>query len=149
MADPISETLLENVQATLAAMAAAGGYQRTYTVEREKKDGNTPTDGKLVIYVGDPAPQEGAPLMHDEFMLPVAIVCYGPIADTATDATSRKLAQYAADVIKALGVDPYRNAKALYTHQRGIDMAANAAPPAAVVKIEIQFRTLVNDPYNQ
>jgi hypothetical protein len=149
MAYPISEQILANIETTLEAMTVVGGYQRAYTVEREAKQSNTPADGKLIIYVGDQEEQPNPPLMHDEWLMPVAIACYGPISDSSSDATSRRIGQYASDVCKALAADLHRGNLAVNTHIRGVDMSPQSAPPTALVKIEVQYRTLYNDPFSQ
>jgi hypothetical protein len=148
----IAELIYQNVVDVLSRISTHAGYLNDLIVEEQRQGGTGPLrDGLVVVACGDPVPQPDAPLMHDEFLLPVGL-CAHVIEPEASDprVLRGRLGSVAADIRRALTEDLHRGGYAVNTEFPDKDEFNLAgAPPTVIVWPHVRFRTLYNDPYRQ
>ncbi len=150
MVESIEERILQNIQEALEGVTQESGCYFTLTVEQEDRLGNSPADGKVVIIAGDPIPQDDAPVMHDEYLLPVGLQAFSIDSEDSDLPVRTRLARLASDIRKAITQDVHRGGIAVNTEfPEKDDFQQAAAPHYVLVKPHIRYRTLYQNPYKQ
>lgn len=144
---PIAELIVQNIVDVIGGITQSAGYETNIVaVEREKVGANVPKNGVAVVVIGIPARRAESPLMHDDFQMPIAVAVWVTQTDSAGP-VAQTLYTVAADIRKALGVDLHRDGLAIHTSFQDDEFHGDGAIYRAVVKAEIWFRTLRNNPY--
>lgn len=155
--DPIIEQIVDYVVKSLASISVTNDYRNDVTkVERPNPAlGNTLMDRRLVVFQGNPSRPDDEPLGHDEWLMPLSIVCQVVESENSTTPIDKRLNTLRADVEKRLVADnTARTCGGLAIDTTIAEPEYAPISPAAhegevCVNAIIHFRTAEDDPYTQ
>lgn len=144
MSEPISEIIIRKV---IDKMTDTFGW---LNVRRDDQIPQAGLDGDCVIIPEDPEPMEEFPCGFDQFQMRVGIACYatGSVIDESGEHDA-SLSSVAADIRKAFRADLHLDGIADNIKFEKDQIDHKASPPFALITLNIQFKTLFNDPYSQ
>jgi len=152
MSIPIVEQIAASIAVDIAAITTANEYNQDLTAVRPKKvDFETAWDDLTVLISQDTAVKDGEMTNNcqqwRQTFFATAIVIDSDKAETSIDT---RLNQVAADIQKKLMVDEYRGGLATDTIIMGaVGFDDGAGFTGINVVFDVQYRTLINDPYTQ
>jgi hypothetical protein len=99
---PLASAILQDMQATLAAIRAGATYKNTLIVERLKKEGNAPRDRLALIVRGPFRPADEEALGVSDRIQTVYVIVYAAHSDASAVEIEDRLLTLEADIEKAL-----------------------------------------------
>jgi len=155
-ADPIIERIAQDIQAAVAGITQAAGYNQDLVCKRPARLGLegdvSPADGVAVLVQDDPQPDEA----HSNYGNPDRMAwlvtfevdaCVVP-ADADDTPIDTLLSRVRADIEKAVMADETRGGLAVWTKPLGsMRFAYDAGLPGIAVQFQVLYRTPSTDPY--
>lgn len=150
--DPIDEQIIQNVVSTIGIVTVTNGFANTITsVERPNPGiGNVGKNLAAVVYQGNPEPIEDSIQTGREWMHPINILITVVESEGSSTPIDQRINSIRADVEKALMADITRGGLAIDTLVRAPqlgDILITAHQGEVTVVVDVQYRTLWNDPY--
>jgi len=148
----VRERILENIQTTLAAIAAGATYNNTFasgTVQRFKQRGNQKAVCPCAIITAGPEDKLFGPNEYYTNTLTVGIEVYISQDESDTDDTDTELDTLLDDIIKALMVDITRGGYARETHVKNVTpfiTVENQQYAGLIIEVEVLYLHLISDP---
>lgn len=162
---PVIDLIAHNVKSALGDVTTANGYLRTLAVHADlKQPQDRPVaEGLTQISYDDPAPEDDAPINHEQYTASFHVVTTFKVPTTTTTSLGQGFTegqiplsdvgyQYEADIWKALNVDHTRGSLAVDT----LPGAPTFAPiegaggwGAVSVNFTVRFRTLYGNRFSQ
>jgi len=146
----IEEQITENMTETLATIRLTAGDNFNSSADESEQQGNSSLPANLTLRSDESTPIS-SPLGRDTYRKTYHVDCPVGVSDDSTvDSTDRAASRIAADVIKAVQEDYQRGGLALNTRTKRMQYGLIAEQVyGAVVTFEVDFWTLIADPFNQ
>lgn len=149
MALPIKELITLDLLGALNGVQTDAGFNTDLDAERVDELSNTPGDSKAVLYEGDERPEDEPSLGHDGYFQPYTIRAWATEPEEAGETIESRLGTIGKDIVRAVMLDPHRHNRAHWTNVVGVKTYPQNEPPAVDVQVEVFYRTLFGDPFNQ
>jgi hypothetical protein len=156
MSTPIIETIAANIKTTIDAITTDAGYNQTLIGHRPRRvdfiDQNLDDKDVLIVQTDMESSDEERPITSAQWRQHFDIVAYIVDPDTSTETIDTRINQVAADIMKALMVDPNRgftDGSVVDTtiHKAAMLVDESGVTTGVVLDISVLYRTKFNDPY--
>ena len=153
MSVPIKELITLDIEAAINAITVANGFNQNLTAVRPRRNDFSdvsPVDGIVLIKQADEEKADNPANGTEEWYQPYALMAIVLDSDTATESIDTLLNTVAADIVKKLKEDPYRDSNAIDTITLpATEFNDGQGFSGVAVGVAVQYRTQENDPYTK
>lgn len=151
MADSIHEKIVKNIKTTLEGIKVSNGYANTVrSVQRLNHEGQTTGEPPYIVVLAEPEETRDLPSSLTRVELPISIAVVIRIDDKVEKRSADEVVNsWAADVEKAMKVDPLRGGNAIDTRKIGgrqIDLEEGDPRVIVAIGFRVTFFHAYGDP---